>query len=647
MRISVTDANGQIQNHGDPKRNYPLTVLVRSRRQKVMFVTPEMSHKLPEMRLVDAAIMRMTPNQGFGRYSPFKFEGKSYPKMESHDPFTELQWKPDPKNRKPTAHHILMTFGVDAGPPSSKLQKPGSGCPTMVRYLLHLSDLMVTRADEPQRHAHELCNFVVPYTILWGLIMLRSFNRWWTVPGLMNESMWCWMNPRPDHKNDTEAFKPVNATALQDNVYLKIWMCVPANAEPQSLLFTLTHRGDIPDPTDSTGEGETDAEGDEFEPYQPYRYMPSSSQPKNIPRELARPERMPPESMPHKSRVSVHSRESFPSRTRGFEDYEQFGAPVSTSHMPTRWEDNTLPTAPLQFETDTQDPFHNPPPSSWRRPVLEDTFHGNQYSLEKHYMNRVLPNELVHPHLTRKQFEDLIWKGTGIPLTAPAVAPETVADRTERSHPEDARHTDYPMEMPFSSHGRADGFEYVDASRQPHVNQFGHEEIFPTDEYNDFEPSDEPFSQSVPKHAHGISAPSSTPRHRKPRYESTRTGYGQQWVDPDPNPVDPHAPTSPLYRLSSLPPSSYQSPRAYPHGDMLPHEPANIDHSMAYNQSNWDEADAAGSFGYRPSGRSDRQHWSEYSSRPDGRPGGQNTKMPGDPRQGYSSSPPRSYWPKD
>ncbi|EWC47510.1 hypothetical protein DRE_00478 [Drechslerella stenobrocha 248] len=193
----------------------------------------------------------------------FNFVGKSAPNMGQNDRWSKLKWCTDLANTSQTASHKLMPFGARRTRCTRDLQKPGGNCPTLIRFLLHLTNLLVTEEDDEHQHQHGLCNFEVPISIFWGLLGLRTFNRWWVIPHLIRDSAWCGTDTRPGA--DLTPYKPVNETLPKD-LYLKVWVCVPAERDFYSsslCRFRSTHRGEVVSDRDvrDSSDLESDMEG--------------------------------------------------------------------------------------------------------------------------------------------------------------------------------------------------------------------------------------------------------------------------------------------------------------------------------------------------------------------------------------------------
>ncbi|KAK6354535.1 hypothetical protein TWF696_003678 [Orbilia brochopaga] len=675
IRVSVTDAAGRVRNHPDPSKGYPLTVQMRYRKGKLKFIRPSKARKLPEMLLVDGAIMRMIPNHGAGRCNPFRFEGKSYPRMGPRDPFTELHWHPGPQNRYPTAHHIFMRFGVDSdvGAQISGLQKPGGNCPVMIRYLLHLTDLMVNSDDDADQHSHEFCSFQVPMPILWGLIMLRSFNRWWTVPDLMDGG-WCWDSGRPGH--DGTPFKPVNETALYDDVYLKIWVCTPAERglpAPGSCSFMLTHRGEAMESTDSSG---FETEGEDLSSSQSSDFM-TTSQPINITNSRYGRERGSSDAMPPRSSVSSSyrpDREPSHRQTRaphglgesqragGVENYRQgrySQTAGSNSYVSPPQTYYTAPAAPFPFEEDAAGSFRSASyldrrhdPRTRLDDAVQDSEHSSRQSIEDTYMERVLPKPYLYLDLTDEDLHDLKYNGTGIPLTPPVSASEatTSGPRWRRRRPrEGSQHPEPPVEMSYSMQDRVPDDDYVRVQWERHYEQPEPRAEYSMDELSSIHAGSEFSPRSASQH--DFSNLSSTPRQRR-RHEGTGASYSQRYDNTVSSPgydntvsspIDSRSPSSPLYSYgSSYRPFEFDRPSELSRSQ----EDAEFERINQFFASGGTRAteDAAGSPRYRSNDRPSRQPRG-YPPRADERPEGRNARRPDDSRQDYSSSSHRaSYW---
>ncbi|KAF3919103.1 hypothetical protein ABW21_db0205790 [Orbilia brochopaga] len=546
-----------------------------------------------------------------------------------------------------------MRFG-DAIPSGSRLRKPGAPgakCPTMVRYLLHLSDLMFNTDDDAAQHRHEFCGFEVPMPILWGLIMLRSFNRWWTVPELVGHNMWCYPSPGPDDA----AYKPVNETARNDDVYVKVWICTPADRElPAEELcsFMSIHRGEVMESTDSGGDFETDAEGEDLTSSFSSDYpMTSASQPINISSTPRRRERGVSESVSRSSVASSHYNVSEASYRPAVENYPQYQTPSQRNF--------TMPGPSYPTEGDIRNSFQNPRYFGSRQQsgvIFDDDMDNSDppanQSLEDRYMRRVLPRHHLYLDLSEDEYKDLKRNGSGIPLVPPMPVSETTAERPSRHrrHYESAQYSNHPREISSSRHRRPREDDYVRRQWQQQHEQHEQTEDFLMDDLENDDAGSGFFPPSVRQY--DTSVLSTTPRQRRSRHDTAGTSYTGQHDTIIPSSVDSRSPTSPQYRLDSRP-LSFETARFNRTSGFDDQQDLDADwqyiNQVPEPRRTRHAEDAAGSSNYRPSDRDrpSRQPRSGHSSRPDGRPDERSERWPDDSRQDYSSSHRSSYWPRN
>ncbi|EPS39902.1 hypothetical protein H072_6202 [Dactylellina haptotyla CBS 200.50] len=196
------------------------------------------------MRIVSSTLMRSVIASVEGN-PVLRFEGKSSP-IEDNTPWRFLHWCPESpmrSNRTP-ANHLMLRFGE--APPVERtgpIRKPGPNCLAAIQYLVHRSDLGLHDGDDPNDHRHESCSVALPVGIFWGLLGLRTLNRWHVVKAMLQESLWLGTNGPPG--TDPEPYRPVTGV-LPDGLYLKIWIAVPYSRDPlTSCFFRFDRYGEI------------------------------------------------------------------------------------------------------------------------------------------------------------------------------------------------------------------------------------------------------------------------------------------------------------------------------------------------------------------------------------------------------------------
>ncbi|KAK6534117.1 hypothetical protein TWF281_005455 [Arthrobotrys megalospora] len=242
----LTNDAGETLNH--PQHGYPLGLDMWWRDYKLRFLRNGELQSYGAMMFVSSAIMKMVSRPTSDGRTTLRFKGKSSP-MDDRTPWSYLHWYPESRAGQ-VPHHILMRFGT---PAPTHVRKPGRDCPmTPIRYLLHRTDLLRDADDDSAPIPHELCYFDIPVGIFWGLIGLRTLNRWWVVPELVEDGDWF------STHDDPASYRPVNAT-LPRGVYLKVRIGVLVNRPPlRHCYFRFAPRGEIviDDPAE-----ESDAEG--------------------------------------------------------------------------------------------------------------------------------------------------------------------------------------------------------------------------------------------------------------------------------------------------------------------------------------------------------------------------------------------------
>ncbi|KAK6516961.1 hypothetical protein TWF506_006841 [Arthrobotrys conoides] len=254
---NLIDDRGQIIHH--PQRGYPLGHNMWFKDHRLRGLRDVDVGRLPELRYVSSTIMKMIVNPDSDGKSELCFKGKQNP-MNDNTPWSRLQWYPDGRDGQ-VPHHILMRFGENA-PSGHPIRRPGLGCPKPIQYLLHRTDLLDPDED-PGTH-HDLCFFDIPVGIFWGMVGLRSLNRWWVVPLLINHSEWWKTDPTGPEYFDPTPYQPVNAT-LPRGCYLKIRIAVVSD-RPQlkHSYFRFLYRGEIQiDETDDEYQAEEDSDHDD------------------------------------------------------------------------------------------------------------------------------------------------------------------------------------------------------------------------------------------------------------------------------------------------------------------------------------------------------------------------------------------------
>ncbi|KAF3920969.1 hypothetical protein ABW20_dc0101027 [Dactylellina cionopaga] len=211
-----TDADGIIIDH--PVRHYPLGLDMLYQDYKLTYLSKDEMQSLAEMRLVSSTVMRPIRTLAPGGGTELAFEGKSSPNMGLHHPWTILRWHHDERTGEP-AHHLMMRFGAPPPAMNTFTRKPGSKCPMAIRYLLHRTNLLVGQNEDPSPHDHERCYSDFPIGIFWGLLGLRTINRWWVVRELIEENSWCRRDGRPGF--DAAPYRPMNdQPAYDEDIYL-------------------------------------------------------------------------------------------------------------------------------------------------------------------------------------------------------------------------------------------------------------------------------------------------------------------------------------------------------------------------------------------------------------------------------------------
>ncbi|KAF3081784.1 hypothetical protein TWF102_009325 [Orbilia oligospora] len=261
---NLIDAEGRIINH--PQRNYPLGHNMWFKNYRLTRLKDSDVERLPDLRYVSSTIMKMVVDPASGGRNVFRYKGKQSP-MNDRTPWSYLQWYPDGRAGQ-VPHHILMRFGANA-PTGHPIRRPGLGCPRPIRYLLHRTDLLDPDED-PDTH-HDICFFDVPVGIFWGMVGLRSLDRWWVVPSLIHDGDWLKTDPPRPGSFDPTPYQPVNAT-LPRGVYLKIRIAVVWDRpELHHSYFRFWPRGDIhiDDPADDDehrADEDSDNDDDNFGP---------------------------------------------------------------------------------------------------------------------------------------------------------------------------------------------------------------------------------------------------------------------------------------------------------------------------------------------------------------------------------------------
>ncbi|KAK6356873.1 hypothetical protein TWF718_001213 [Orbilia javanica] len=232
-------SGGEVKSH--PEHRYPLGHNMWYKNYRLRTLKNSDLRSLPELRFVSSTIMKMVVRRTRDGRTYFRYKGKQNP-MGDNTPWSYLQWYPDTRGGQ-APHHLLMRFGENA-PPGYPVREPSGGCPNPIQYLLHKTDLLNPNPNDN----HEVCFFDVPVGIFWGMLGLRSLDRWWVVQDLIEEGDWFRTSPPrgtlPEDFDPTP-YQPVNAP-LPTGIYLKIRIAVKCDRpELKHSYFRFRPRGDI------------------------------------------------------------------------------------------------------------------------------------------------------------------------------------------------------------------------------------------------------------------------------------------------------------------------------------------------------------------------------------------------------------------